>query len=200
MTGRPALIVLAGGRSARMGRPKHTLRVGGARILDRIHRRLGARFAETLVVGGDGVTAPTGARYVPDRWLDHGPLGGIATGLSAMRAELALVVACDMPDIRPGLVDLLLSYGDGVDAVVPVVRGYDEPLLAVYHRRCLEPAARLLGAGIRPVRALYDTVAVHRVPDRDLRRVDPDLRSFTNLNCPADAGVAVAPGRLHADP
>jgi molybdopterin-guanine dinucleotide biosynthesis protein A len=87
-----------------------------------------------------------------------------------------------MPEIRCALVKSLLAESAGAGAVVPVVRGYDEPLLAVYHRRCVGPAEALLRRGVRPVRALYDLVTVRRIPESQLRESDPTLVSFTNLN------------------
>jgi molybdopterin-guanine dinucleotide biosynthesis protein A len=181
-----ALIILVGGRSSRMGCAKHDLRHGAERLLDVTSRRLGDLFEETLVVGGAAIAPPRGARWIPDRWIDCGPLGGLATGLSTMTVPWALVVGCDMPEIRRALVVFLLTRTAGADAVIPVVRGYDEPLLALYHRRCAPAADRLLGAGVRPVRALYERVNVRRIPEAALRGHDPDLASFTNLN----SGVA----------
>jgi molybdopterin-guanine dinucleotide biosynthesis protein A len=183
------LIILAGGRSSRMGVPKRSLRSGGRTLIEGQQERLGARFRETLVVGGAIDGLPGGCRWLPDRTPGCGPLGGISTGLWEAGTDLCLVIACDMPHIRRELAALLLSSASDVDVAVPIVRGYEEPLCAAYRRRCAAAADRLLVEGRRAVRALYGIVSVHRVPESAVRAVDPDLHSFLNLNTPREASV-----------
>jgi len=183
------LIILAGGRSSRMGVPKHALHSDGRSVLELLHERLGERFVETLVIGARISGLPAGCRSLPDRDPRRGPLGGIATGLDAASTDLALILACDMPDVAPQLARLVLHEARGVDVAIPVVHGYDEPLCAAYRKTCIPAARRLMKEERLAVRGLYDLVTVRRIPEVALRCVDPDLESFVNLNTPRQIEV-----------
>lgn len=180
------LVVLAGGEAKRLGFPKHELVIDGERIVDRLHRRLGPSCFETVVVGRDLDAVPRGARLVEDRFVVRSPLVGIHAGLAAARTDLTVVVACDMPYVEPSLLTCLLDRADGVDVVVPVVRGYYEPLFAVYRTTCLQPIERMIERGTLKVSELYPLVDVHEVDEVEVRLHDPRLRSFANLNVPAE--------------
>ena len=183
MTREPAtLIVLAGGEAKRMGFPKHRLTVDGQPVLLRLHERLGSLFAETIVVGRGIDSLPPGIRTAEDRYAVRSPLVGIHAGLSASRTDLAFVTACDMPHVEPALVEFLLAQAEGVDAVVPVVRGYYEPLCAVYRRSCIAPIEDLIERGVLKVSELYAYVDVRKAAESSIRAHDPDLRSLVNLN------------------
>jgi len=178
----PTLIVLAGGEAKRLGFPKHRLTVDGERVIDRLCRRLGPLFAETVIVGRNLDGLPPGVRATEDRYMVRSPLVGIHAGLAASRTDLAFVTACDMPHVEPALVEFLLTQAEGVDAVVPVVRGYYEPLCAVYRRSCIAPSEDLIERGILKVSKLYKLVEVCEIAEEHVLEHDPQLRSFANLN------------------
>ncbi|MBU0595510.1 molybdenum cofactor guanylyltransferase, partial [Candidatus Bipolaricaulota bacterium] len=137
MSREPAtLIILAGGEAKRLGFPKHQLIVDGRRVIDTLHERLSPRFVETIVVGREIEDLPPDVRLVHDLYHIRSPLVGIHAGLTASTTDLTFVVACDMPTVEPSLVAHLLDQSSGFDVVVPVVRGYYEPLCAVYRRTC----------------------------------------------------------------
>jgi len=185
VTHEPAtLIVLAGGESRRMGFPKHQLAVDGERVLDRLHRLLGPLFVETIAVGRDLDALPPGVRDAEDRYAVRSPLVGIHAGLTASRTNLTFVTACDMPHVAPRLVEFLLEQAGDFDAVVPVVRGFYEPLCAVYRRSCIPTVERLIEAGTLKVSALYADVRIHEVDEPLVCQRDPSLQSFANLNVP----------------
>jgi len=176
------LIILAGGEAKRMGFPKHQLMVDGRRVLDELHDKLSHLFVETIVVGRDVANPPPGTRIAEDRFAVRSPLVGIHAGLTEVATDLTFVVACDMPCVEPLLVDYLLTHTKGADVVVPVVRGYYEPLCAVYRRTCLEPVERLIKQGILKVSELYRLVGVQEISEKQIQQYDSDLRSFVNLN------------------
>jgi len=176
------LVILAGGEARRMGFPKHQLAVDGERVLDRLYRLLGPLFVETIAVGRDLDTLPPGVRAVEDRYVVRSPLVGIHAGLTASRTDLTFVTACDMPHIAPRLVEFLLKQAGDFDAVVPVVRGFYEPLCAVYRRSCIPAAERLIEAGTLKVSALYNGIRIRETGEPQVRIHDPVLRSFANLN------------------
>lgn len=186
MSGEPAtLIILAGGEAKRMGFPKHQLLIDGRRVLDKLHDRLSHLFVETIVVGCDVANPPPGVRVAEDRFAVRSPLVGIHAGLTASLTHLTFIVACDMPYVEPSLVEYLLSRSENVNAVVPIVRSYYEPLCAVYRRTCLEPIERLIGQGMLKVSELYRLIRLQEIGEKQLRQYDSELRSFVNLNTSA---------------
>ncbi len=193
-------IILAGGASSRMGHDKRRLRLwgeAGPLLLEYMLNLLTPHCNEQIVVLNDPLSwADLPARLVLDQVLDAGPLGGLAAGLAAIHAERALVVACDMPLVRGELLDALAAYPTEYDAIVPLhTRSSEsgvgtqraiEPLLAVYHRRCLPIMETCLNQGERRMTALLDQLYVRYVDPSEWHHHDPEGRSFLNLNHPTD--------------
>jgi len=200
------LIVNAGGSSRRMGIDKALLLVPPREtpLLRHIIERLAdIGNGQTIVVANDptlGVRAGLmpDVRQVNDGYGDTGALGGLATGLACC-AGWAMVVACDMPLVNPQLfasLSLLTEQGENSDneawdAVVPLTDGHPQPLHALYHRRCLPAIEAALQRGDLHVTAFYDAVRVRSVPECELRRIDPKLHSFFNVNRPEDWQTAL---------
>jgi molybdopterin-guanine dinucleotide biosynthesis protein A len=178
-----ALVVLAGGRSSRMGRAKRDLPVGTGTLLEWIVARLGSAFAETLVAGGP---APRGARAVADRHADAGPLAGIEASLLAMRGEHAFVIACDTPRASARLAALLLERSAGADAAVPRVAGRVQPTCAVYARTAAPKLGAYLDAGERRATEALDQLEVAYIDERDLTAAGVSLSELDDLDTPAD--------------
>ena len=182
-------IVLAGGSSRRMGTDKAALVVDDIVMLARVVDALRSAGAdEVVVVGGDPAAAVSvGARFEADRWPGEGPLGGLLTGLCVLATELAIVAACDLPDIDPAVVhDLasILVQHPHADAVIPIVGGRSQPLLAAYRRRCVDTLAVAFESGER---RLEDAL-------RALQAEHPecDGPSFADLDTPGDLAARTA--------
>lgn len=179
-------VVLAGGKSRRMGRNKLPLMVGGKPLLDRVCIALASRCDEILVVGG---YAPAGARHVPDlRPGRQGPLAGIEAGLLAARHRAVFVAAGDMPFLTGDLAGYLLDLLSGdVPAVVPDCGGRLHPLCAAYGRELRSAVSAALDRGTRSVRELLEALpGVRYVRQEELRQFgNPDLL-LTNVNSPED--------------
>ncbi len=191
--------VMAGGRSRRMGQDKAWLDLGDGRpIVRRVIDVLSEVADEVLIVANDPRYLTLGPRVVPDRFPDGGALGGIATGVGAARHPTVLVVACDMPFLRADLWRLLLAYAGEADVVIPRVAGEYETLHAVYAKACLPAMERALGSGRMRVISFFDDVRVRPVEEAELRAVDPDLASLTNLNTPAEFEAALQAARRRA--
>ncbi len=143
---------------------------------------------ETIIVGGP--QAPAGVRLVPDEKTDGGPLAAIHTGMKAARADVYLVVACDMPFITTGLLGYLLSATCDFDAVIPVVGERDQPLCAAYSRACLPAIAQALAAGSARVADFFPKVRLRRVSEAQLVAFgSPDVLFF-NVNSSRELALA----------
>jgi molybdopterin-guanine dinucleotide biosynthesis protein A len=189
-------IVLCGGDSRRMGRPKVTLPFGPETMLARVVRLLGEAVDAVVVAGGLGQPLPPLPPWVlvvGDRRKDRGPLEGLAVGLRAAgtKAEAAFVTGCDAPLLLPAFVRRMVELSAGYDVAVPHVAGLNEPLSAVYRTGVLPQAEALLAAGrLRPVH-LFDQVRTRRVTADELADIDPQLQSLTNVNSPEDYRAAL---------
>jgi molybdenum cofactor guanylyltransferase len=198
-------IVLAGGRSSRMGTPKAALEWHGSTLLRRTAGIL-ARVADgpVVVVRAHGQTLPElppAVEVVDDPREGLGPVQGLAAGLGAVagRAEVAFVCSTDLPFLHPAFARRVLrAAADGADVGLPVARGYPQPLAAAY-RTALAPLAERLvrEQRLRPA-FLFDEAAVARLDDATLRAdpmvaaLDPDLDSVLNVNEPAEYEAARA--------
>ena len=134
-------------------------------------------------------------RIAVDPCPGRGALGGICAGLDAAGADWALVVACDLPFLSPPLLRYLAAQRrragiDAVAAVVPLVGGRPEPTHALYSRRCLPAIRARLAAGQLKAAGFLDDVAVRYLNEAELRRHDPQLLSFYNINYPGDLARA----------
>jgi molybdopterin-guanine dinucleotide biosynthesis protein A len=185
-------IVLCGGQSRRMGRPKAWLPFGPEAMLQRVVRLLGQVVGPIVVVaapGQDLPDLPDSIGVARDPVSDRGPLQGLAAGLSALPdgVELAYATATDVPFLRPGWVARLAELIDDRDLAIPEIGGYLHPLAALYRRRTVLPAVEaLLDADrLRPV-FLLEGLRALRVDSGMMAAVDPDLVTLRNLNTPED--------------
>jgi molybdopterin-guanine dinucleotide biosynthesis protein A len=202
---RHPVIVLAGGKSTRLGRDKASEVLEGRTLLQRAIDAVEGLAASLVIVKAGGQHLPGLRSFAPistveDAYANAGPLGGIYTGLLALRSSgpetplqgplAALVVACDMPLLQPVLLRELLHLIPGHDAVVPVREGLPEPLCAVYTTACAEPARRLLDQGAYKLAGLLEHVDTLLVPEDRWRALDPEGLSFLNVNREADLEYA----------
>jgi molybdopterin-guanine dinucleotide biosynthesis protein A len=182
-------IILAGGRSTRLGQDKALLALpDGRSLIAHVVARLAPLVAEVVVVATDAERlGPLPARLVPDVFPGGGALGGIYAGLDAAREEHSLVVACDMPLLSLPLLRHLLAKPRDFDVLMPRLSDDQvEPLHALYSKACLEQIRRQLVAGHHRIISFLGDVRVRYVEEAELRRLDPELRSFFNVNTPAD--------------
>jgi len=197
VSGREVLgaVVLCGGRSTRMGRDKSALPFHGDTLLGRAVRLVARVAADVVVVARPGQELPPlpdGVHIVRDEVLDQGPLGGLAPGLRASRAEACFVTSCDAPWLRPAVVRLLFERLGGADVAFAEAEGRLQPLCAVYRTSVAPRIDALLAAGrLRPV-FLAESAPTVRVAEAELRAVDPDLASLANCNTPEAYEAALA--------
>jgi molybdenum cofactor guanylyltransferase len=184
-------IILAGGRSARMGRPKATLRLGGVTLIERTVAELARAFDDIVVVAApesDGIELPAlgPVTIVHDGDAYQGPVGALARGLRAAQHEVAFACSCDLPMLRCEAAWWLYSLLGGYDAVISEIGERLQPLHAVYRRRCAGALDAMLARGVHRLSAIAEAVNAHIVSEAEYRRADPDALSCFNINTPED--------------
>jgi molybdenum cofactor guanylyltransferase len=188
----PGAVILCGGESRRMGRPKAWLPFGEERMLERVIRLAGTVARPIVVVAAPDQELPALAvdvAVVRDLVAGRGPLQGLAAGLGALpeSVELAYATATDVPFLEPRWIGRLVELSDSFDLVIPYVGGYHHPLAAVYRPGTVLPAIEnlLREDRLRPY-YLVEAVKTRVVEESELRSVDPELQTLRNLNFPED--------------
>ncbi len=194
-------IILAGGKSTRINTNKPMAQIGNKKMIEHVLENVSGIVDEVLVVAGDIgqrekiSTVICGARLTHDSVLGYGPVAGILAGLQCAQGDYAMVVACDMPFVNPDVVDFLFSLAEGYDAVVPIWSdGNIEPLHAIYKRKStIEACEGAIQKNdrriISPLKALS---RVRYVSIEKIKEIDPELRTFINVNTMADLeGISI---------
>ena len=172
-------VILAGGRSRRMGRDKATLVVGGRTLFARTLAMLRPLFARVLISGDRPDLVLPGVPCAPDVYPGSA-LGGLHGALHAAATDWICVVPCDLADPDPDLVRRLLALRAECDLVVPRTPGGVEPVFALYHKNCLPPMQAMLERGDYRILDFYSRVRVRYL---DLSQCPGGLH---NLNTPED--------------
>jgi molybdopterin-guanine dinucleotide biosynthesis protein A len=180
-----AALVLAGGAASRFGADKTRAELEGRPVLAHVLDAVDLVASRVVVVGP---WAPAGREHHDEPGPRRGPAAAIAFGMGLVDADAVLVVGGDHPLLRPALLSSLVArlLAGRSGAVVPVRDGRDEPLVACYRREVGAVAAGLVAAGERHMRAVLDAVVVERVAPGDWRPLDPDGRSFLDVDTPED--------------
>lgn len=195
----PALLplgaILAGGRASRMGADKASVPLEGVPLIERVWDRVRRTSRQVVVVGGAPRLAHRGVALLPDLYPAANAFGGLATALrylvrTAGEGAWLLCVGCDMPFVSPRVVACLARRRGEFDAVVPRTPQGLEPLCALYRATCLPPAEEEIGRGNLTILDLFGRVRTREVGEAELRRADPHLASFLNVNRPDDLDAA----------
>jgi len=183
-------VILAGGKSSRYGKNKAFEGVDGVPLIERVIRVMGAVFRNViLITNSPEEYAHLNVAMEEDLIKGLGPIGGIYTALSSVSQEAGFFVACDMPFLDQGLIRYMVKAGVGYEAVVPMISGKTEALHALYDKRCLPYIRAMINAGDYQVFRFYPKVRMRYMTEPEIRRFDPELRSFHNINRPGDLAI-----------
>jgi molybdopterin-guanine dinucleotide biosynthesis protein A len=185
-------VILAGGKSSRMGRPKALLPFGNEPLIAHLVRRLEHKFTLVVVVASpEQELPPLPAKVVRDEIAYQGPVGGIYYGLKAAIGTGAFVTSCDAAFLNLPLISFLTSQILNHDVVVPHWQDRFQPLHAVYRTSVVSLLKEQLDRReLRPI-FLYDKVRTRKVGEEEIRRFDPEGLSFFNMNAPEDYARAL---------
>ncbi len=189
-------IVLCGGKSSRMGRPKAWLPFGPEVMLQRVVRILSQVVSPIVVVaakGQDVPELPAGVEIARDEHEALGPLAGLAAGLDALggRVDAAFASSCDVPLLEPAFVARIIASLEDYDLAIPRDGKFHHPLAAVYRTRLAATVRELIAADrLRPF-FLIERSRAREIDVTELCAVDPELRSLRNINTPKEYEAAL---------
>ena len=180
-------VILAGGRSRRMGFNKALLDIGGRPLIQLVIERIRPVTDRILISSNDCLSYKfLDFPVIPDHFVGHGPLGGFHSAMLHDECSLYIVLACDLPNLKTPLIRNLVSMAEGFDAAIPRTRdGVVHPLCAVYRRTCLPSVERALKRGANKVVKTFldDSLAIRWVSPEEGKFKDADL---ANINTPDD--------------
>ncbi|WP_416151576.1 molybdenum cofactor guanylyltransferase [Salipaludibacillus sp. HK11] len=193
-------ILLAGGKSSRMGRNKALLLIDGQKNITRLKEKVGRVTEELYLVSND----PKSYEFlqlpiVEDKQKNQGPLAGIEAGLKNGNSAWKLVVACDLPFFNAKVVEVLVEKAKlhpNAQAVVPIIHGRQHPLFALYHQSALATVKECLDEGERKMTVVLSNLKVEAVSVEEFLHagmtIDEIELAFFNMNRPEDYEWAIS--------
>jgi molybdenum cofactor guanylyltransferase len=182
-------VLLAGGKSRRMGEDKRYLVIGEQTLLERGLTVLRSAFEEVLVViAQDSPSLDVDARVVRDLVPDCGSLGGLYTGLIQATNPWIFAVACDMPFLNQTVIAQFTSRRAAVDIVMAKLADKLHPMHALYGKGCVPVVEQMIQARQLKIQRMVSQplLRVKYVTEEDLFTIDPSWRSFFNVNTVAE--------------
>jgi len=197
-------VLLAGGKSRRMGEDKRYLLIGERTLLERSLEILQSVFQQVVIViaQDSGPLENVACPVIRDLIPGCGSLGGLYTGLKQASTEHVFVVACDMPFLNPLVIRHFVNLRMQADIVMAKLSNGLHPMHAVYAKPCLPFLEQMIAARNLKIQDLagQSALRVRFVTASDLASLDPTARSFHNVNTPADLEAARALTTRSAEP
>ncbi|MBI5049106.1 MAG: molybdenum cofactor guanylyltransferase [Deltaproteobacteria bacterium] len=185
-------IILAGGKSSRMGFNKAFIDIGGQHIIKRTINLFKELFDEIiLVVNNPADYEQLDIPTVTDIFKGAGSLGGIYTGLFHASSEHSFIAACDMPFLNKEVISRMIQVADGSSITVPFIMGRYHPLHAVYSHTCLKPIAEMIKNQDLRITNLFQKVKVKKLDEKNWLFSEQISSSLDNINTREDLNRAI---------
>jgi molybdopterin-guanine dinucleotide biosynthesis protein A len=195
-------IILAGGLNRRMaGQNKALLSVGNQPIIERQVALFKELFDQVIIVTNQPLAFVSWeCTIVSDLLPVRGSLTGIHAGLFYTRSSHAFITACDMPFLKTAMIQILIQELEPKwDVILPVTQEGYQPLCAVYSKRCFKVIEEQLTKRDMKISKFFSKVKIKKIPEEILRKADPDLISFFNINSQADLTLSQNMGGAFVD-
>ena len=183
-------IILAGGKSTRIGVNKALLKIGRKTIIDNIISRISPLFSKIILITNYPdefcFLKKNSISLFPDVISGANSMGGIYSGLSHSKTRYNFLFACDMPFVNPELVSYMIKGIQGNDIVIPEGKTGYEPLHAIYSKNCLKSFKKLIQKGDLKITNIFKFVKVKVITQKEVSRFDPEGIAFFNVNTMAD--------------
>lgn len=183
-------IILAGGKSSRIGVNKALLKIGRKSIIESIISRISPIFPKIILITNYSddfcFLKKNSISLFPDVIPGANSMGGIYSGLSHSKTRYNFLFACDMPFVNPELVSYMIKGIQGNDIVIPEGKTGYEPLHAIYSKNCIEPFKELITKRDLKITNIFRYVKVKIIAQQEVSRFDPEGIAFFNVNTMAD--------------
>lgn len=176
-------IILAGGKSARMGHEKGLLEFEGKTFIEWVIASLTPLTDKIIISSNTEAFHHLGLPVYADMYPDTGPLGGIYTGLFHSQTDENLVIACDMPLVTSQALQALLTHADGQNIVVPSLKGDLQPLCGFY-RKSIQPGLQELL--MKGQLKMMDVARHFNAYELAAQEWQDGIHPFVNINTPAE--------------
>ncbi len=177
--------ILAGGKARRVSICKSFIKIGNKNLIDIVIEKLSLIFRDNIYIVIKEEQRESFRNYknlVIEHAKESSSLLGIYTALSHTKEEWNFIIGTDMPGVNTELIREMSKYKEGYDIVVPFVNGYTEPLFAFYNRRVLPYVALKVKEGKLKIQKLFEKTKVLYIKEDIIKRFDPELISFININ------------------
>lgn len=177
-------ILLAGGKSSRMGSDKGLIDFHGKKLIEHVIDLLRPQFKNVSIISNNAAYKDFGMAVYEDIHKNIGPIGGLHSGLTHSITHQNLFVACDLPYLNNELIDFILEKNNEYDAVVPYHNHLPEPLCALYNKSCLPVFEKMIANNKFKIQDSFDQLNVCKpdIPSRFFQRNNP----FANINTAED--------------
>ena len=179
-------VILAGGKSSRMGKDKALLEFHGKPILQHVIETMKQVFDRVIIIANDQRPYRlSGLEVFSDIYVGCGPLGGIHSAFFHTFSDKLFIIACDTPNISPDLIRYVCDFHSSSIAKVPFAEGTLHPLIGLYRRDCLPMLLSHLESNRLKMATFLDAIEAERIPiSESLSFYKPGL--IRNMNCEAD--------------
>jgi len=204
-------LILAGGENKRLSAVKGFLEIGGRRIIDSTVELLNTIFKRVVIsTNTPELYFYLGVPMVGDIMKYRGPMTGILSALSSLKAPEIFVIACDMPFINPELVLFIVNRWEEStksfphpkinvtpdtfhpsekrkwDGIIPLFDKRPQPLLGIYSKEIINSMEESINNGETGLRQFLQKINVLYIKEEEIRAIDPKGKSFVNINTPED--------------
>lgn len=177
-------IILAGGKSTRMGTDKTLLKMNGKTLLETVVEICQLVCSSIIISSNNPAHGVFGYPVIADEQKDCGPIGGIYSCLKQSETDWNFIISVDTPFVTPDFIQFLLQHSGNFDAVIPEYYGKTEPLIALYNRSCLPVIEKQIQLQLFKIQHLVALLNTEFVESSEWMEKTPKL--FNNLNRPED--------------
>lgn len=179
-------IILAGGKSSRMGTNKALIKFGTNSLIENTVNLFKEIFKEVIIVSNEPELYQDLKIKVIKDIIPAGPVSGIHAGLVEAQNFYSFFTACDMPFLHKQLIEKIVEESQGYDVAVPKMGEYFEPLFAVYSKNCIQPIEEDLQNGICQIINFYPKVKVKHIDQEVINSIVNPNKVFFNVNTKED--------------
>lgn len=180
-------VILAGGKSSRMGKNKALLPILGKPVIQHVAKTLSRCTEEVFVIANN----PSDYSFLklpiyPDRYVHIGPLGGMESALYHIKADCYVFAACDMPFLNTDVYNILLSKLESYDAVIPIYNQYEHPMCGIYRNSIFHQVQTQIRKNDLKLKRLLDQIQVNYIDTYEGIPNDVIKKHFFNMNYPSE--------------